>query len=1313
MEEGDEAPHEAQPLSTSRLFLVVVVFLVLAGYAIWNSDRFQSLFQGVSEQRLSQLLQRPVSFRRVDFSIFPPSVHLADVRVGNDPRAPEGPLLEAEELTIGGGVSVTGGELRFGRVRALHPKVSLVQFPDGTWNLPPGLSRPASKGGLSVKIGELVVQQGTFGFEGRKSDIDGRLENFAAELASLPGNNYRGSLACRRTTLRLSGDEPLVFGVDLAFRSGPASGVQIDSLRIVGDFGELRASGSVEDLKNPEILLRATGELHVAEVERVFHSALGFAGDARVDAELSLPPQGGFRIAGRLGVASLDAKGFLLEGFEAAVVARPDALVARIEKARYAGGDISGVYRIENLAGHGRPSPMTLSLEGKGISVERFFGDLRLPGTGLSGSAALAATLHWSEGGITRSNGAAKLSIEPGPAVSIVRGRFGIPIGGGGTLPVVDGRIGFEGTTFRFPSSTLEATGGLRIGEWLPDFDFQLRSRDLAEVDRLFQNFVGASGSVPSPLGFGGSGDVSGHIAGSWGNPDVAAKFSAENALYGGVLFGSVRGATDMHDGAFLFHPLRAYEGSATISLEGTVRYRKDPARPTLDLAVTAKDFPVSRFLEYLDLDYPIEGRLTGSFPLVGNPSEGVTGSGAAALDDAVIWGQKVARITGRMELTPGHFELGDVRADLGGGMLGGRLAIAYRAKTFEARAAGDGIPLEALGALSEVAREVSGRLSFELAGSGPFDKPDLTASASLSDAIVYGHPIPAAMEPRLAVRVVHGDFQGELSVAERWSLSAQGDLSASPLAFDVGVDVRDLAALLLFTPAMLPAGDGGALAARGQVRLASGQGQKPSAQFVVTEARLDARDRPALVRSASDFNVSLDNGRIVVGDVHAVGEGVDLLLRGKLDLAAQKPTVDARVTGSADAVLLSLAMPDLGLTGRLSIDLAVAGPTESPAWNGSARIENGRYRAAGYVFDDIEGGARLVGSGGEIEGLRARVGEGEAFLAGNFRLDGGAIKDFRFAIQGRRVAVRAIPAMRLTVDADLVASGDESGNQIRGEVTLLRGTYSKDVEVTLSDLLERSRPGGAVAAREPWKERTTLDVRIVSAASLEVRNNLARLSATVDLRARGTVEEPVLIGQVILDEGGRVVFSDIRYEIEAGTLTFSNTARIAPFVDLRARAEVKGYNLIVLLAGTWPRISANFTSDPPLSNDAILGLILSGTAPDTRAQADTTSQLVSAAGGAISGAVTGGIQRQTQKLFKLDRFQIDPVFTGGQLTTVRSTIGKQITQDLSVTTSIALDSSKEPIVRVEWQATDTILVQLIRDDNGILSISFRRRQRL
>ena len=333
--------------------------------------------------------------------------------------------------------------------------------------------------------------------------------------------------------------------------------------------------------------------------------------------------------------------------------------------------------------------------------------------------------------------------------------------------------------------------------------------------------------------------------------------------------------------------------------------------------------------------------------------------------------------------------------------------------------------------------------------------------------------------------------------------------------------------------------------------------------------------------------------------------------------------------------------------------------------------------------------------------------------MAGSFRLDGGSVASYRLAVQGRRVSVRAIPALRLVVDADLVVSGDPQDREIRGEVTLLRGTYTKDVDLTVSDLLSKSRPTGALAAREPWKERTALDVRIVSAAALEVRNNVARLSGTVDLTARGTLADPILLGQVLLDEGGRVVFSDIRYEIESGAITFSNTTRIAPFVDLRARADIKGYDLVVSLVGTWPRVAANFTSDPPLTNDEILGLVLSGTPPDTREQSKTTDQLVSAAGGLVSGAVTGGITRGGKEIFKLDRFQIDPVFEGSTLTTFRTTIGKKITQDLTVTSSIAVDSSKDPIIRVEWQVSDTVFIQLLRDEDGNFSVTFRKRQRL
>jgi translocation and assembly module TamB len=728
---------------------------------------------------------------------------------------------------------------------------------------------------------------------------------------------------------------------------------------------------------------------------------------------------------------------------------------------------------------------------------------------------------------------------------------------------------------------------------------------------------------------------------------------------------------------------------------------------------VAAKDYPLARLLDYLDLEYPVSGLVTGTFPLYGSPPDAVSGSGTMTLADAEVWGQKFPEITGRATLEPGRFELDEVRADLNGGTLGGRGAIAFREGTFEVRLAGDAVPIQDLQAVRGASDDLSGELTFQITGSGEMEHPDLTVSAELSDAVFHGRPLPPDLSPRLEARLSRGVLSGTLSAPGHWTLTGKGEPFGTPGRVEVDLDAPDVTSFLALTPFELPEGVGGSLSASGSFTWPEEEAMPVAGEIVVREARLDTPDRPGLLRTAGPARVSIVNRRVTLESLRAIGEGIDLTLRGSIDTAASPKAINGRISGEAQATILELVRPGVAAAGRLTFDVAASGTVEKPELNGSVRIADGRYRAFGYSFEDIEGTLRLVGGSGEIEGLRAKVADGEAFVAGTFRLDGGKLSSYRVALQGRRVSVRAIPSLRLIVDADLVASGGLEDREIRGEITLVRGTYTKDVNVTVSDLLARSRPGAALAAREPWKERTSLDVRIVSAASLEVRNNVARLSGTVDLTARGTLAEPVLLGQILLDEGGRVVFSDVRYEIEYGAITFSNTTRIAPFVDLRARAEIKAYDLTVSLVGTWPRVTANFVSDPPLSNDAILGLVLSGTPPDTRQEERTTDQLVSAAGGIVTGAVTGGFTRGTRQLFKLDRFQIDPVFEGSNLTTFRTTIGKQITQDLVVTSSIALDSSKEPIIRIEWQVTDTIYIQLIRDEDGNYSVTFRRRQRL
>ncbi|HSS43702.1 MAG TPA: translocation/assembly module TamB domain-containing protein, partial [Thermoanaerobaculia bacterium] len=1292
--EGVSAHH----LSTARLYGILLLFLALSAYAIWKSERFQNMIQGVSQQRLSEALGRPVSFRTVDFHVFPPSVYLADVRVGNDPRLRQTPLLAAEEVSISGGVSLVGRQLRLGKVRAVHPRIALVQFPDGSWNLPPGLSGP-SRGGVQVHIGSVLIQEGTLELDGRKTRLDGLLEGFAAELSSLPRGRSRGMVVARRATIQIPNAEPLVMALSARFTLDPRQGATVDDLLLEGPFGRIRATGALENFQRMNTVLEASGELSIEEVERTFRAELPFSGTARVRARVEIPAAGGFRITGEVRSPRVRAEQFVLEDFTASVVARPEELLARIERADYAAGRISGVLRIGNLAG--APQPMTLAAEAEGVSLERFFGDLGLKGTGLSGSIGLTAALRWGKGGLRVADGGGLLRLAPGPASSLVKGRFGVPTSGGGPLSVVNGRIGFESTTLRFSQSSLELQGGMKIGFWQPDFDWRLRCRDLAEVDHLFQNFVGATGGRPEPLGLGGSGQLEGHLAGAWSDPEATALLNTEDVAYANVSFGSVRGTVDMRGGAFYLRPLRAYDGEASLSLEGMARYRTEPGLPHFDLAISAHAYPVSRLLEYLRLPYPVEGLLSGSFPVAGTPEE-VTGGGPVELTDAVLWGQKVPRLTGIVHLTPGRFAIEELRAQIGGGVVGGGGSIAIREKTFEARFAGDGVSLSAVDAWKTASLDGEGKLSFQFSGSGLLDRPDATVSAALSQASFFGHAVPEGGAPRLEATVRRGIVESSLSVPGKWNLTAGGDLFGVPARLTLALEAEDLNSFLLLTPMTLPAGLNGSLSVDGSLEFPEKAGQFPSGTFTVTRARLDASDRPGLLATSGPVRASLSAGRLVFDDFEVAGAETTVKVAGSLNIGKTPMDLDMGLSGPLDASLLGRLVPELPVAGRLRLNLKATGALDRPSLVGSIRLEDGKYRLPGLnqIADDIHGNITLTGSRGELD-ARARLGGGEASAAGNFGFDGLSIRDFRFAIQGRHVSVRYPEDLRLLVDAELLATGGPTGNVIRGQLVLLRGTYSRDFEVTLSDLLEQNRPSG-VAAREPWKERTTLEVRVVSSASLEVRNNFARLTGTVDLMTRGTLEDPVLVGQIVLDEGGRVTFRDVPYEIDSGSITFAGSKTFAPILDLRTRTELKGYSLIVNLAGTWPRLQTTFSSDPPLPDESVIALLLTGERPVERTAA--SGSLETAAGGIVGSAATGVITRPAQRLLRLERFQIDPLFTAAGFSGATATVGKQVSSNWLVTYSQPLFEAENrlPILQVEGRLSQTWILRAVRDENGI-----------
>ena len=120
-----------------------------------------------------------------------------------------------------------------------------------------------------------------------------------------------------------------------------------------------------------------------------------------------------------------------------------------------------------------------------------------------------------------------------------------------------------------------------------------------------------------------------------------------------------------------------------------------------------------------------------------------------------------------------------------------------------------------------------------------------------------------------------------------------------------------------------------------------------------------------------------------------------------------------------------------------------------------------------------------------------------------------------------------------------------------------------------------------AIAPPEAPSNHVRLDVHIASSPQLNFQNAFAKLAGDVNLRLRGTLASPSLLGAVSITEGSALI-AGTRYELERGDITFTNPVRIEPIIDLSATAHVEDYDISLGLHGTPQKLSVSYRSDPP-----------------------------------------------------------------------------------------------------------------------------------
>ena len=161
--------------------------------------------------------------------------------------------------------------------------------------------------------------------------------------------------------------------------------------------------------------------------------------------------------------------------------------------------------------------------------------------------------------------------------------------------------------------------------------------------------------------------------------------------------------------------------------------------------------------------------------------------------------------------------------------------------------------------------------------------------------------------------------------------------------------------------------------------------------------------------------------------------------------------------------------------------------------------------------------------------------------------------------------------------------------------------------------------------------------------------------------------------------------------------LEFPPNTSIEPVINLQAETEINGYQIIVNLVGELTNtedLNATVRSSPALPQADVISLITTGNLANTDTGIPTLAQtgINTAAEILTDELINNPLSRATNKLFGLNRFEIDPVLSGQRLNpSARLTVGRQINRNLLITYSTNLSEDQNQILALEYRVSNRL----------------------
>ncbi len=646
------------------------------------------------------------------------------------------------------------------------------------------------------------------------------------------------------------------------------------------------------------------------------------------------------------------------------------------------------------------------------------------------------------------------------------------------------------------------------------------------------------------------------------------------------------------------------------------------------------------------------------------------------------------------------HLEVQRAVVHTGAGEVRGEGTLDFASGALDFRVGAPSIDLDKEPFASALPGEVEGRLALEGSIGGTLERPRADATVTSEGLTLAGHPVGEDGVARLELSwdgerlTAGGGVPDVLSIDGGGALTTErADLAFHLASRHLGDAVRAL------VPAV-PADFHGDL--DGELKVAGDLGDPEKLLVRLELASLNLHYEGRSLVNAEPVVVRYTGTALAVDSLYLKEQGTEseLFVHGSVGLEGELP-LDLRLQGSVSTDWAELFLPQAGLTGTIDVLATVRGTLAEPALNGEGELRDASLVFEGFPqsLEDLSAVVLFYPRQLVLDHLEARVGGGSVQASGRVGLYGEHGPDYRLQASAENVSLRYPEGFWFQADAALSLLSTPDGRLVRGVVQLDRAFYVKDVEIGLLQLMRRALRAERlqVAATNEIETSTQLAISVEAPqGDVRVRNNLADLKGAADLTVRGTIARPVLFGTVEFERGGTLVYADDEFEVERARITFANPAQIDPIIDLVATTTVREYDITLNLSGKLDTLQAKVSSNPPLADLDIVGLLTTGQPLGDTGNLPATGSLPASASSPegfsaetfLAGQAASVVSERVNNLFGFDKFRISPVgtTTGGSISGVGVTVGKRLSKSVFVTYTEQPSTQQQSFLQVEWQ---------------------------